>query len=104
MKEGLLAIVNGKVQGVGFRYFVCRKARGLNLFGWVRNRPDGKVETLAEGEQSAIKEWALAVRQGASGSRVERCELVWKPQPILLMILRKFNNHGRGRTLNTRHS
>ena len=51
----------------------------MNLSGWVRNRPDGKVEALAEGEQSAIKEWALALRQGPSVSRVEGCELVWKP-------------------------
>ena len=46
---------------------------------WVRNRPDGKVEALVEGEQSARKEWALAVRQVPSASRVEGCELVWKP-------------------------
>ena len=79
MKVGLLAIVKGRVQGVGFRYFVCRNARDLNLLGWVRNRPDGRVEALAEGEQSAVEEWALAMRQGPSGSRVEECQLVRKP-------------------------
>tara|TARA_B100001115_G_C15830982_1_gene414681 strand:- start:1173 stop:1448 length:276 start_codon:yes stop_codon:yes gene_type:complete len=79
MKVGLLAIVNGRVQGVGFRYFVCRKARRLNLLGWVRNRPDGKVEALAEGEQSAVKEWSLAIKKGPSGSRVEGWEIVRRP-------------------------
>lgn len=79
MKRGLFVLVNGKVQGVGFRYFVCRQARGLNLSGWVRNRLDGKVEALAEGEQRAIREWVLALRQGPSVSRVEGCELVWMP-------------------------
>ena len=79
MKIGLLAIVNGRVQGVGFRYFVCRNARELNLFGWVRNRPDGEVEALVEGEKNAIKKWALAIRQGPSGSRVEGCEFARKP-------------------------
>lgn len=79
MKVGLLAIVNGRVQGVGFRYFVCINARRLNLLGWVRNRPDGKVEALAEGEQSAVKEWSLAIKKGPFGSRVEGCELVRRP-------------------------
>ena len=78
MKVGLLAIVNGRVQGVGFHYFVCKNARELNLFGWVRNRPDGKVEALAVDEKNAIKKWALAIRQGTSGSRVEGCEFATK--------------------------
>jgi acylphosphatase len=47
-------VVNGRVQGVGFRYFVVREARALGLSGWVRNLPDGEVEVLASGEPDVV--------------------------------------------------
>jgi acylphosphatase len=50
----LHAIVHGDVQGVGFRYFVQRRADGMGLAGWVRNRPDGSVEVLVEGTRPAL--------------------------------------------------
>jgi acylphosphatase len=46
--------VHGRVQGVGFRWFVREHARRLDLAGWVRNRPDGSVEVVASGEQLAV--------------------------------------------------
>lgn len=47
-------LVNGRVQGVGFRYFVLRQAKALALVGWVRNLHDGRVEVLAAGEEGAL--------------------------------------------------
>jgi len=79
MKKELSAIVSGRVQGVGFRYFIYTKAKNLNVFGWVKNRPDGKVEALIEGEEVDLEKMLFELRQGPSGIRVDDCEFVWKP-------------------------
>ena len=65
------AVVHGVVQGVGFRWFAERTARALGLSGWVRNRPDGTVETVAEGDEHAVGEYLARLRRGPSGSRVD---------------------------------
>jgi acylphosphatase len=66
------AIVRGRVQGVGFRYFVLRRAEALGLRGWVRNLPDGRqVEIEAEGAEEAVESLLAAVRQGPLGARVD---------------------------------
>jgi acylphosphatase len=63
------ATVEGRVQGVGFRFFAERTARELGVKGWVRNRPDGKVESMAEGEDEAVARFIERLRQGPrSGS------------------------------------
>jgi acylphosphatase len=66
------AVVLGRVQGVGFRYFAVRAARELGVAGWVRNLPDGSVETLVEGEEAAVELYLERLKQGPSASRVER--------------------------------
>lgn len=63
--------VAGRVQGVGFRWFVREQARRLQLSGWVRNLPSGEVELLAEGPRDALDALAKAVGQGPPGARVE---------------------------------
>lgn len=62
--------VEGRVQGVGFRYFTQGQARRLGLSGWVRNTEDGCVEALAAGELAALDTFAQALRQGPRMSQV----------------------------------
>ena len=65
------AVVRGRVQGVGYRFFASRAARELGLSGWVRNLPDGSVETLVEGEDAPVAQYLSRVQQGPLGSRVD---------------------------------
>ena len=62
--------VSGRVQGVGFRYFVLREARALGLSGWVRNLPDGGVELVAVGEEPALHAFEGRLWQGPPHARV----------------------------------
>jgi acylphosphatase len=64
--------VVGKVQGVGFRWFVRETARRAGLAGWVRNHEDGRVEIAAAGAERAIETLRAAASVGPSGARVER--------------------------------
>ena len=64
-------LVKGRVQGVGFRWYVHREAAALNLLGWVRNTEDGHVEVLASGAPEALADLAAALRRGSRGSRVD---------------------------------
>ncbi len=64
-------LVNGRVQGVGFRWFVQREAAEIGLRGWVRNTDDGDVEVLAMGEHEELAELKDALRRGSRGSRVD---------------------------------
>lgn len=64
-------LVKGRVQGVGFRWFVHREAAALSLSGWVRNTEDGHVEVLAAGDPHLVAELARALRKGSRGSRVD---------------------------------
>jgi acylphosphatase len=66
--------VSGRVQGVGFRWFVARKARQLQLAGWVKNRPDGCVEVAAAGERPALELLEAAVVAGPPGAQVEHVQ------------------------------
>ena len=66
------AVVTGRVQGVGYRFFAERAARELDVRGWVRNLPDGSVEAVVEGEEDAIARFLDRLRQGPRGARVER--------------------------------
>ncbi|HEY5056696.1 MAG TPA: acylphosphatase [Acidobacteriaceae bacterium] len=64
-------LVKGRVQGVGFRWFVHREAAEIGLRGWVRNTDDGHVEVLAAGEPDQLKDLTLALGKGSRGSRVD---------------------------------
>jgi acylphosphatase len=64
-------IVRGRVQGVGFRWFVDHEARALGLAGWVRNNIDGTVEALAMGTPEQQAAFSSRLRQGPRAARVD---------------------------------
>ena len=64
-------LVIGRVQGVGFRYFVQDAAAREGVTGYVRNLPDGSVEALVEGDAEAVTRVERAIRSGPGGARVE---------------------------------
>jgi acylphosphatase len=66
--------VEGRVQGVGYRYWAVEAARRLGLAGWVRNRRDGAVEILALGDAAALKSFTEACRQGPRAAVVTALE------------------------------
>ena len=68
------ALVSGRVQGVGFRWFVMREARALGVTGWVRNRMQGDVELHAEGDRDAVEALLAVVAEGPSHGRVDHVE------------------------------
>lgn len=67
--------VEGRVQGVGFRWFVQREAAEIGLRGWVRNTQDGHVEAVAAGSPEQIDELEAVLRKGSRGSRVDRIRI-----------------------------
>ena len=70
--------LEGRVQGVGFRFFVQHTASALGLTGWVRNRWDGSVEVLAEGPRPSLDRLLAALRQGPRGAMVTDCQVSWE--------------------------
>lgn len=64
-------VISGRVQGVGFRWFVQEAASREGVTGWVRNLPDGRVEAWIEGESDALTRVERALRSGPASSRVE---------------------------------
>ena len=65
-------LIQGRVQGVGFRWYVHREASELDLRGWVRNTEDGEVEVVASGNDKDLAELRASLRRGPRGSRVDR--------------------------------
>lgn len=74
-------IVRGRVQGVGFRWFVEREAHMLSIAGWVRNNHDGSVEVLAQGTRDQLAGLHSRLREGPRAARVDAVE-VSNAQPV----------------------
>lgn len=71
------AVVRGRVQGVGYRFFVLRLASDLALEGWVANESDGSVQIRAEGQADALVGFLADLRVGPAGARVDDLEVRW---------------------------
>ena len=84
----LHVVVEGRVQGVGFRWFVQQRARADDLAGWVRNRPDGTVEVAAEGRDDVIARLRHELAQGPDGAHVTQ---VREAGPIVDALQRPFS-------------
>ena len=77
MNARLEARVRGRVQGVGFRWFVVREAERLGLAGWVANDADGSVRVVAEGERGNLDHLAQRLSVGPRGAHVVDLDLRW---------------------------
>jgi acylphosphatase len=64
-------LISGRVQGVGFRFFVEARARTEGVHGWVRNLPDGRVEAALEGDEASVDRVEAALWRGPSGAVVD---------------------------------
>jgi len=78
MDANLHIVVEGLVQGVGFRWYVARKAEVLGLRGFVRNLYDGNVEIEAEGDRSLLEELLKEVKVGPRSAHVANLRLEWR--------------------------
>lgn len=74
MKVSKIMVVHGRVQGVGFRYFIQYTAKELMVNGYVKNLGDGTVEVLAQGELADVKSLKSAVIKGNGFSKVTRVD------------------------------
>ena len=79
MDEALEAVVRGRVQGVGFRYFAHFEAIALGLGGWVANEPDGSVRCVVIGDHARLAAFAERLQAGPPAAIVDRIDLVWRP-------------------------
>ncbi len=74
---GVHIIIEGRVQGVGFRYFTREQAQKLHLTGWVRNTFDGQVEAYAEGVQEDLNIWLSHLQRGPRSAFVSNIKKEW---------------------------
>ena len=75
--QELHAFVRGRVQGVGFRYYVVEEALALGLRGYARNEYDGSVEVLAQGPRPALERLVALLWRGPSAARVSEVNTTW---------------------------
>ena len=78
-KKRIQALFSGRVQGVGFRFTVCREALPFNVTGVVRNLMDGNVEVVAEGFEQELVSFLNAIRDSPVGRYIAREKLHWGP-------------------------
>lgn len=75
MKQSVILTIHGRVQGVGFRYFVIQKAESLQISGFVKNQTDGSVYVEAEGEAEQLELFVYFCQQGPTFARVEKVDV-----------------------------
>jgi acylphosphatase len=74
-------LISGRVQGVGFRFFVREAAARENLGGFARNLDDGRVEVVVSGDQEAVQRLERQVRRGPPAARVEHVDVFEEAPP-----------------------
>ncbi len=74
-QKAIRAKVTGRVQGVGYRYTAAHTARQLGLAGWVRNAPDGSVETRAQGDEDAVERFIAFLWRGPISAEVRSVDV-----------------------------
>ena len=82
MTTAVRVLIEGRVQGVGFRYWLIERAGGLGLDGWVRNRRDGAVEAVFAGPAEAVTEMVRRCQDGPAFARVARVNEQPEPGPV----------------------
>ena len=75
----IIATATGRVQGVGYRYYVVDEANRLGLTGYVRNKADGSVEVVAEGDRKTLDGFLALLRIGPSGAAVTDVAVTFVP-------------------------
>jgi acylphosphatase len=81
MKTRAHLLIKGRVQGVGFRWFVSDIATSFGLTGWTKNLPDGRVEAIFEGERSAVEAAIARCAEGPRSAIVSGIEVNWDEHP-----------------------
>lgn len=84
-------VVRGRVQGVGFRWYVREKATALGLAGWVKNRADGAVEVAAEGDADAVRRLREHLARGPTNASVSAVDEVSDPEVHSTSLQRPFS-------------
>jgi len=79
MKDRAHVYVSGLVQGVFFRHETRKHALRFGVSGWVRNRPDGRVEAMFEGEKESVERMIEFCKRGPPGAEVQDVEVYWEP-------------------------
>jgi len=78
-EKRIRVLFSGRVQGVGFRFAVCRLAESRGVVGLVRNLPDGDVELIAEGDEDRLSELVGAIFDSRPGAGIANAETTWSP-------------------------
>jgi acylphosphatase len=87
-------IVRGRVQGVGFRWFVEREAAAIGVVGWVRNNEDSTVELVAAGDAAQLEQLKLRLEEGPRASRVDRVDEIETSPDEIVGNLKSFQIRG----------
>ena len=78
-KKAIRVTLEGRVQGVGFRYWTLRQASRFDITGWVRNEPDGSVAVECEGPKADVDGFLALLKKGPPGARVDRADVTAFP-------------------------
>ncbi len=76
-KVGAHILVQGTVQGIGYRYFVLRQAKALGITGWVKNLANGDVELEAQGDKKSLEDFIESLKTGHPWASVQQAKINW---------------------------